>query len=103
MKILYGIQGTGNGHMSRAIELLPEFQKHGTVDVLISGEKNLLPLPFDVKYRFKGLTIGMNERGKLSFSRTFAQNHLRPFIHEIRQLNIEKYDVVISDFEPITA
>jgi uncharacterized protein (TIGR00661 family) len=103
MKILYGVQGTGNGHLSRAIELLPEFEKHGTVDVLISGEKNLLPLPFDVKYRFKGLTLGMNEKGKLSFSRTFAQNHLRPFIHEIRQLNIEKYDVVISDFEPITA
>ncbi len=103
MKILYGVQGTGNGHLSRAIELLPEFQKYGTVDILISGEKNLLPLPFEVKYRFKGLTIGMNDKGKLSFSRTFAQNHLRPFIHEIRQINIEKYDVVISDFEPLTA
>jgi uncharacterized protein (TIGR00661 family) len=103
MKILYGVQGTGNGHLSRAIELLPEFQKYGSVDVLVSGEKNLLPLPFDVKYRFKGLTIGMNDKGRLSFSRTFAQNHLRPFIQEIKELNIEKYDVVISDFEPLTA
>ncbi|NDB36263.1 MAG: glycosyl transferase, partial [Flavobacteriia bacterium] len=40
MKILYAIQGTGNGHISRAIALVPEFQKLVEVDVLISGTQS---------------------------------------------------------------
>jgi hypothetical protein len=31
MKILYAIQGTGNGHICRAAELIPEFEKYGEV------------------------------------------------------------------------
>ena len=37
MKILYAIQGTGNGHLSRAHDILPELQKYGNVDIIISG------------------------------------------------------------------
>ena len=37
MKILYAIQGTGNGHVSRAREIIPFLRKYGNVDILISG------------------------------------------------------------------
>ena len=37
MKILYAIQGTGNGHLSRAIDVIPALKKIGQVDVLVSG------------------------------------------------------------------
>ncbi|MGL5401221.1 MAG: glycosyltransferase family protein, partial [Plesiomonas shigelloides] len=38
MKLLYGIQGTGNGHLSRARELVPALRAQGIrVDVLCSG------------------------------------------------------------------
>lgn len=40
MKIFYAIQGTGNGHISRAMELLPYFEKYGSVDVFLSGDNN---------------------------------------------------------------
>jgi hypothetical protein len=37
MKILYAIQGTGNGHLSRAKDIIPRLQKKGEVDLLVSG------------------------------------------------------------------
>ena len=40
MKILYGIQGTGNGHLSRAEEIVPILKKMAHVDVLISGNQS---------------------------------------------------------------
>ena len=33
MKIFYAIQATGNGHISRAIQLYPYLQKFGEVDL----------------------------------------------------------------------
>ena len=33
MKILFAIQGTGNGHLSRARDVYPELLKYGQVDV----------------------------------------------------------------------
>ena len=40
MRILYGIQGTGNGHISRALEVLPYLKKKASVDILISGRQS---------------------------------------------------------------
>ncbi len=54
MKILYSIQATGNGHISRAMELLPYLQKFGTVDIFLSGANSTLPLEAEVKYREPG-------------------------------------------------
>ena len=46
MKILYAIQGTGNGHVSRAYEVVPELQKYGKVDLLLSGNQCDIELPW---------------------------------------------------------
>ena len=37
MKIFYAIQATGNGHISRAMQLYPYLQKFGEVDFFMSG------------------------------------------------------------------
>ncbi|RYY68461.1 MAG: glycosyl transferase, partial [Chitinophagaceae bacterium] len=37
MKILYALQATGNGHISRASEILPILETMADVDVLLSG------------------------------------------------------------------
>ncbi len=44
MKIFYAIQATGNGHISRAMELLPYLQRYGTVDIFLSGANSTLSL-----------------------------------------------------------
>ena len=36
MKVLYAFQGTGNGHIARAQEIIPILKKYAEVDILIS-------------------------------------------------------------------
>ncbi len=63
MKILYAIQGTGNGHLSRAREIIPILQRKGQLDLLISGTQADVELPYPVKYRFKGLCFIFGKKG----------------------------------------
>ena len=55
LRILLAVQGTGNGHLSRARELLPHLQKHGEVDLLLSGSQVEVGGDLEVKYRVRGL------------------------------------------------
>ena len=103
MKILYAIQGTGNGHLSRAMEIIPAFMKRGEVDILLSGIQVDLSLPFPVKYRLNGLSFIFGKSGGVDFFRTYAKLNSRKVVKEIRALPIEEYDLIINDFEPISA
>jgi len=55
MRILYAIQGTGNGHISRAKDIIPALKKRAQVDILISSTQAEVELPYKVKYKNKGL------------------------------------------------
>ena len=57
MKILYAIQGTGNGHISRAREIVPILMKYADVDVLLSGTQADVKLQFPIKYKKHGLSF----------------------------------------------
>ncbi len=105
MRILYAIQGVGNGHITRAIELIPNFQKYADVDILISGrsQDKGVSLPFNVQYWFHGITMILDNEGGIDFTETFKKNKLKRFFDEIRSLPIEEYDFVISDFEPVAS
>ena len=37
MKVLYAIQATGNGHVSRANEIIPMLRQKCELDILLSG------------------------------------------------------------------
>lgn len=103
MNILYSVQATGNGHISRAMELLPHLKQHGKVDIFLSGANSTLELNQPVKYRSKGLSLFYTCEGKLNFHKTlfsFAPLRLKK---EIRDLPVEKYDLILNDFECITA
>lgn len=103
MRILYAIQGTGNGHLSRSMEIIPHLQKRGQVDVLLSGNQCELILPFDVRYRFHGLSFIFGEKGGINFTKTYKNNRTRRFMREVNSLDVSSYDLVISDFEPVSA
>lgn len=103
MKILYSVQATGNGHISRAMELLPHFQKYGSVDIFLSGENSSLHLDGPVKYRSKGLSLYYKCTGKLDHWKLAGKFSPFRMMKEIRDLPVEKYDLVINDFECITA
>ncbi len=103
MKILYAVQGTGNGHLARAREILPILQQATEVDILISGSNSEITLPFPVKYRSQGLSIFYDKTGGLSLTKTFRNLHSRAIMREMRDLPVENYDLVINDFEPISS
>lgn len=103
MKILYGIQTTGHGHISRAKELLPELRKYATVDIMMSGGKSNLKLNKPVKYSKQGISFSYDSRGGISFMETLRE--LRPlrFINDIHSVPLSDYDLVVNDFEPVSA
>ena len=103
MRVLYAIQGTGNGHLSRAMDIIPLLQKKCRLDILVSGCQADLTLPFEVKYKCHGLSFIFGKKGGVSFVKTFAQLQSRAFYDQVRQLPVDDYDLVISDFEPIAA
>jgi len=103
MKILYAIQGTGNGHLSRAVDIAPELRKYGKLDLFVSGAQAEISLPFPVKYKSKGLSFYFGKTGGINFYKTFMQNSSKDVVREVKNFPVEKYDLVVNDFEPITS
>lgn len=103
MKIFYAVQATGNGHISRAMELLPVLQEFGSVDIFLSGENSHLALDAPVKYRSRGISLFYNCNGGLDYWEMWKR--FKPFRvrQEIRDLPVEKYDLVLNDFDYITS
>lgn len=103
MKILYAIQGTGNGHLARAEDIIPELQKHGKLDLFVSGAQADIKLSYPVKYKSKGLSFYFGKGGGVDLLKTFRKNSSKDVYNEIKEFPVEKYDLVINDFEPISA
>ncbi|MCB9327635.1 MAG: glycosyl transferase [Lewinellaceae bacterium] len=103
MKILYALQATGNGHIARAEELLPYLQKKAEIDVLLSGNNYSLSPSFEYKYSKKGISLLYKPCGKLDFLKTYKELNPIKILRELNSLNLEKYDLIINDFEPLTS
>ncbi|NTS77227.1 glycosyltransferase [Catenovulum sp. SM1970] len=106
MKILYGVQGTGNGHISRARIMAKCFNKLGVdVDYIFSGRAS--DKYFDMQefgnYRnFQGMSFS-SKSGEVKVFDTLRQVKLGQFWQDVNNLDLSQYDVVLNDFEPVTA
>jgi uncharacterized protein (TIGR00661 family) len=106
MKILYGVQATGNGHISRSREVIRELKELGhDIRVILSGrdpslfwEMDIFE-PFDV---FRGLTFSYH-RGKIKYIKTALQLNLVQFYRDIHSFDTGGFHLVITDFEPLSA
>lgn len=103
VKILFAIQGTGNGHLSRARDIYPELCKYGEVDVLISGIQADVEVPFPVKYKLYGMSFIFGSKGGVDIWLTAKKLKLFQLIRDINRLPIEDYDLVVNDFEPVSS
>lgn len=103
MKILYAIQGTGNGHVSRAREIIPILKKYGTLDILISGTQADVNLDEDIKYKLKGFGFDFGTNGGINYKSSFKKADFRQLINDIISIPVKDYDLIINDFEPVTA
>jgi uncharacterized protein (TIGR00661 family) len=103
MKIFYAVQATGNGHISRAMEILPYLQQYGEVDIFLSGSNSTLEVSTPIKYRSKGLSLFYTNHGGLHYANIAKQIAPYKLYKEIKELPVEKYDLVLNDFDSITA
>ncbi len=103
MKILYAIQGTGNGHISRARDIVPLLAQKGELDILISSSHAEVALDYPIKYKLHGLGFVFGKKGGIDLLETYKKNNLKRFWKEVKALPVADYDMVISDFEPVSA
>lgn len=103
MKILFGIQGTGHGHISRAREIIPQLMQYGEIDILISGYACQLELDGFLVNKKRGLSLIYNKKGQVSILKTAGSMRFGQFIYDINALSLANYDMIISDFEPVTS
>ena len=106
MKILYGVQGTGNGHIARARAMAKALKQHHVdVTFLFTGreqDKYFSMEPFGDYKTLRGLTFQVN-KGRVSYLKTVLRNSLWQCKKDIQQLDLSEYDLVLNDFEPISA
>ena len=106
MRILYGVQGTGNGHITRARVMARALDRAGVqVDYLFSGrppERYFNMEPFGDYQTRRGLTL-VTAAGRVQLARTLGYNNLLRLWRDINTLDLDGYDLVITDFEPISA
>ncbi len=103
MKILYGIQATGNGHITRATEIIPLLQTQASVAVQMSGMQSSVSFPYPVKYRFYGLSFVSGKSGGIDYLMTYHKTKTLRFLNDLLKLPLEDYDLIIQDFEPVIA
>jgi uncharacterized protein (TIGR00661 family) len=106
MRVLYGVQATGNGHISRARATGKYLKAEGiAVDFLFSGRP--ADQFFDMQqfgdFQVKtGLTF-VTEQGHINYLKTAIEAKPLELWRDIRELDCSAYDLVLTDFEPITA
>lgn len=103
MKILYAIQATGNGHLARATEIVPHLKQMAETDVLVSGTQGDLNLPFPVQYKLIGFSFIFGKEGGVNFLKTLTNFRPIQLLNDIYSLPVQHYDLVLSDFEPVSA
>jgi uncharacterized protein (TIGR00661 family) len=103
MKILFAIQGTGNGHISRAREIVPLLQQYGQVDLLVSGTEAEVSLSQPLKYRFHGFSFVFGTRGGVDKWATFKLMDLPRLWRDMHSLPLKQYNLIVNDFEPVSA
>ena len=103
MKVLYALQKTGNGHIARAESIIPILKKYVQCDVLISGHNSQLTLNEIPEYDLSGISLIYSKKGGVSYFETATKNNYVKALKDILFLDFSSYDLIINDFEPITA
>src|SRR6266702_3560621 len=106
MKILFGVQATGNGHISRTRKLAAKFAARGTeVTYLFSGRERAALFDMEIfgDFEHRGGATLAQRNGELLYWATYHEWRKLRYLRDLFALDVRGYDLVISDFEPLTA
>lgn len=107
MRILYGVQATGNGHISRSRAMSKALAAHPDLKVtwLFSGRRkeNLFDMDVFGDYQHRrGLTF-VTEGGSVKYGKTLLSNNYLVFLKDVLSLSLKDFDLIVTDYEPVTA
>lgn len=103
MKVLYAIQGTGNGHLSRAREFIPLLKNRVDLDLLVSGTSAEVDPGHPVKFKFPGISYTFGKNGGVDYFDSLINFQPVAFLNDVMQLDLSSYDLILNDYEPVTA
>jgi len=102
-RIFYAIQATGNGHISRAMQLYPYLQKFGSIDFFLSGSNASLDAKLPIKFRSEGCSLHYSKCGGLNYWDIARTIKPRQIYKDANALPLKNYDFIINDFDSITS
>jgi uncharacterized protein (TIGR00661 family) len=106
MKILFGVQATGNGHISRSREVIRNLKRMGhTITTILSGRDPSMLWgmeDFEPYTVFRGITFS-TRRGKVEYLKTALNLHVFEYLEDAKSFDASGYDLVVTDFEPVSA
>ncbi len=104
MKVLYGIQGTGNGHIVRSREIVSLLKLRGAeVDICLSESHSEIDIGTEIKFKPRGLGFVFGKKGGIDIVSSIKKARPHELFSNVTKLPVEKYDVVVSDFEPVSS
>ncbi len=103
---MFGVQSTGNGHICRSREIVAALKRRGhEVQVILSGKAPAMPGDLQVFEPYtilRGLTF-VTEKGRLRPLKTALGLNFLQLYRDIASYDATGIDLVITDFEPISA
>jgi uncharacterized protein (TIGR00661 family) len=106
MRILYGVQTTGHGHLVRSTPIIRQLRDRGhRVDVLLSGPPpdpawlTRIGEPLTTR---PGLTFAA-DGGRIRYLKTVRQARPLAFLRDVLRPPAGLPDLVVTDYEPVTA
>ena len=109
LRVFYGVQGTGNGHITRARCIATKLREAGAdVTWMFSGRPRDDFFDMEVFGDFQwraGLTL-QTRKGELDYGLTIYTvvcHQWSRFVRDVMSLDLSGYDRVVTDFEPVTA
>ena len=107
MKLLYGVQGTGNGHIARARIMASALEERDdiSVDFVFTGRAPEKYFDMEVfgEYRtFTGLSF-ITKAGRVDKWATVKEANVSRLIKDVKAFDTSGYDLLVNDFEPVTA
>ncbi len=106
MKILYGVQGTGHGHLMRSAAMVRRLRELGhQVHCLVSGRSPAeLPgieqlAPYTALRGFTAAARG----GRVRLAESAARLRIPRFFRDVREFDASGFELVVTDYEPAAA
>ena len=106
MRILYGVQGTGHGHLVRSAAMVNGLRGLGhDVHCLLTGRDSAafadpaIRASHTLLAGFTGSAVG----GRVRLFQTVSDLRLMRFFRDVRGFDASGFDLVLTDYEPVSA